>query len=490
MGGGFMVHTLESHGQRVEERGDFWRQKRVAMEVKPVQLNKVLVTEIRAATINEAHVMCITVNRVLVIFYSVEARDRILTSEGPVICVEEETLEPASFEWGRVLIESSSLDRIEYKEDQTDGSSSERGDMMVNLEVSDTGNSLERGVEESVQETVVEEGECPEVNRVASQETNVGEKEQVMWRGNQFWDVAGDAIESHVQAAQECFGSKLLDLDGLNGHMNLGPVGPVIPPKGSTTEVIMRPRKGGEAPVGMTPSISFSYIADILIMDSDVNYRQNAILWEAKAMGLGSVSKRRTFQLMLRKQEVEMVFFQETKLTTINNLLVKHVWWYDSYAFDFVQSIGGDFNEVTSSAERHGCVGDRGGLLEFADIIHDGDFVDLPTTGKVFMWYGSSSKGCRLDRFLVSVEWSYHFEGLEQCNLPCNMSDHDLISEAHRTSSVVDKLTNLKVYLKQWNRESFNCVDSQIETTMTLLNELDERVTELDVDTISLRCKA
>ncbi|KAK8504361.1 hypothetical protein V6N12_032863 [Hibiscus sabdariffa] len=236
------------------------------MEVKPVQLNKVLVTEIRAATINEAHVMCITVNRVLVIFYSVEARDRILTSE----------------------------------EDQTDGSSSERGDMMVNLEVSDTGNSLERGVEESVQETVVEEGECPEVNRVASQETNVGEKEQVMWRGNQFWDVAGDAIESHVQAAQECFGSKLLDLDGLNGHMNLGPVGPVIPPKGSTTE----------------------------------------------------------------------------------------------------------------------------------------------------------------------------------------------ISEAHRTSSVVDKLTNLKVYLKQWNRESFNCVDSQIETTMTLLNELDERVTELDVDTISLRCKA
>ncbi|KAK8489174.1 hypothetical protein V6N11_046286 [Hibiscus sabdariffa] len=250
------------------------------MEVKPVQLNKVLVTEIRAATINEAHVMCITVNRVLVIFYSVEARDRILTSEGPRVgCVAQE--------------------------DQTDGSSSERGDMMVNLEaVQECFDSklpdLDGLIGHMNLETVVEEGECPEVNRVASQETNVGEKEQVMWRGNQFWDVAGDAIESHVQAAQECFGSKLLDLDGLNGHMNLGPVGPVIPPKGSTTE----------------------------------------------------------------------------------------------------------------------------------------------------------------------------------------------ISEAHRTSSVVDKLTNLKVYLKQWNRESFNCVDSQIETTMTLLNELDERVTELDVDTISLRCKA
>ncbi|KAK8708612.1 hypothetical protein V6N13_059650 [Hibiscus sabdariffa] len=135
---------------------------------------------------------------------------------GSVICVEEETLEPASFERGHVLIESSSLDRIEFKvdlkvldevfpvrisnaelflwdprvdrvaqEDHSNGSSSERGDMMVNSVASDAGNSLERDMEE---------GECPEEKRGASQEMDVGEKEHVMWRGNQLWDAAGEAV--------------------------------------------------------------------------------------------------------------------------------------------------------------------------------------------------------------------------------------------------------------------------------------------------------
>ncbi|KAK8608924.1 hypothetical protein V6N13_025234 [Hibiscus sabdariffa] len=250
----------------------------------------------RATSVNEAHVMCIMRNMVLFIFYSAEARDRFLIfgvlntcDLGSVICVKEETLEPTSFERGRVLIESSSLDRIEYKidlkvlndlfplrvseaelflrgphvgcavrEDQIDGSSSEKGESLVNSEVSDVGINPERGVEE---------GECPAVpvNLVASQATGVGEKEQVV---------------------QECFGSTELPyLDGLNGHMDLGTVGPVMPPKGSTTESRGhgRPHKGGEAQVGRVSSASFSDIADISIMDSDVNYRQSAILQEAKA---------------------------------------------------------------------------------------------------------------------------------------------------------------------------------------------------------------
>ncbi|KAK8672314.1 hypothetical protein V6N13_110687 [Hibiscus sabdariffa] len=171
----------------------------------------------REAGINEAHVMCITGNRVLIIFDSVEAQDRILsagvmstwfervknwkasygmeqcrgdtfcsyrltmeteeetferiaTIGGSVICVVEETLEPASFERGHVLIESSSLARVEFKidlkvldevfpvrvseaelflrgprvsrsvqEDQSDGSTSEREDTMANSAASDAG---------------------------------------------------------------------------------------------------------------------------------------------------------------------------------------------------------------------------------------------------------------------------------------------------------------------------------------------------------------
>ncbi|KAK8998745.1 hypothetical protein V6N11_084128 [Hibiscus sabdariffa] len=61
--------------------------------------NGVLAAGMKASTINESHMMHIMGNR------------------GSVICVEEETLEPTSSEHGRVLIESSSLDRIEYTVD-------------------------------------------------------------------------------------------------------------------------------------------------------------------------------------------------------------------------------------------------------------------------------------------------------------------------------------------------------------------------------------
>ncbi|KAL4332330.1 hypothetical protein GQ457_07G007660 [Hibiscus cannabinus] len=139
---------------------------------------------------------------------------------------------------------------------------------------------------------------------------------------------------------------------------------------------------------------------------------------------------------------------------------------------------------------------------------------------------GSKVKGCRLDRFLVSTDWLDRFEGLEQRNLLRNVSDHDpvrlscgvvhwgpwpfrflnawlerkghikvmgdewrRISDSHKTFSVVDRLRELKVFLKQWNRESFGYVETQIETTTALLNDLDDRVTELDDENICLRCK-
>ncbi|KAK8497699.1 hypothetical protein V6N12_018817 [Hibiscus sabdariffa] len=214
----------------------------------------------RATSVNEAHVMCIMRNMVLFIFYSAEARDRFLIFG--VLNTWFERVEnwkaSCGMEYRRVWLLISGVPIHAWTNETFEcivaiWGRSEKGESLVNSEVSDVGINPERGVEE---------GECPAVpvNLVASQATGVGEKEQVMWQ-------------------------ELPYLDGLNGHMDLGTVGPVMPPKGSTTESRGhgRPHKGGEAQVGRVSSASFSDIADISIMDSDVNYRQSAILQEAKA---------------------------------------------------------------------------------------------------------------------------------------------------------------------------------------------------------------
>ncbi|KAK8595136.1 hypothetical protein V6N13_016043 [Hibiscus sabdariffa] len=51
---------------------------------------------------------------------------------------------------------------------------------------------------------------------------------------------------------------------------------------------------------------------------------------------------------------------------------------------------------------------------------------------------------------------------------------HRIKDAAPSPLSFVDKLRSLKVVLKVWNRESFGSVDLQIETTIELLNDLEE----------------
>ncbi|KAK8671227.1 hypothetical protein V6N13_037828 [Hibiscus sabdariffa] len=71
----------------------------------------------------------------------------------------------------------------------------------------------------------------------------------------------------------------------------------------------------------------------------------------------------------------------------------------------------GDFNDVKMVVECRGCVDDSGGMADFVSFINDGGFVDFPASGKLLMWFGSGSKGCRLDRFLLSAEWVDKFGG-------------------------------------------------------------------------------
>ncbi|KAL4352669.1 hypothetical protein GQ457_06G011490 [Hibiscus cannabinus] len=357
----------------------------------------------------------------------------------------------------------------------------------------------------------MKEAECPEEKGVAAQEMDA----ELRWAEH---SLAGPVIP---------YQGLTVDVIMYRGsRRNVRLLNEVIRSVQSPAEVLskvqckvrgrQRPRKGGDTQVRRTSPILYSDIVDVLITDSDFNFRQSATLWEAKATmslnvrGLGVVSKHMAIQALLRKHEVEMALFHETKLATIIDRLVKQSLMIVVYvlcvrserrdlwvrllaitsAVEVSCCLGGDFNKVTSNTEHHGCVGDRGGLLEFVSFIHDGGLVDFPTAGKVFTWYGSNDKGCRLDRFLVSADWLDQFEGLEQHNLSRNVSDHDpRISEAYRSTSVVDKLRELKVFLKQWNLESFGCVETQIEAMTTLLKELDDRVNELDDDTILLRRK-
>ncbi|KAK8515900.1 hypothetical protein V6N12_016206 [Hibiscus sabdariffa] len=68
--------------------------------------NSCLVEEIRLEKISGVHVMRLAGSRVLLIFDSVEVRQQVMHSG-------EDTLGPLSFERGRVLIETTVIDRIE-----------------------------------------------------------------------------------------------------------------------------------------------------------------------------------------------------------------------------------------------------------------------------------------------------------------------------------------------------------------------------------------
>ncbi|KAL4333971.1 hypothetical protein GQ457_07G010370 [Hibiscus cannabinus] len=483
----------------------------------------------RAEEINEASVMRVTGNRVLIIFDSIEDRDCIVSSGMmstwfervenwkstcgmeqrrvwlsiygvPIHAWKKDTFEQITAIGVRVFeaelfLRGPRVSRV-AQEDRSDGSNSDSEDMMANS-----------AAKSRVGPVVPYKGTAVDV---------------IMYRGSRRKvQLLNDVIRS-VQSPAEVLANAKRKGKGRG-----------------------RPRKEGEVPVRRIASNSPSVIADISITDSDVNCRQSVILWEVKAtVGLG-------------------------KLIGATTIVNEEVWWLDSFVFDFVPSfglsggilvvwdpskfdvalvthdpnflclrghwvsdsweslmiavyapcirskrrdlwvrllavisaveipccLGGDFNEVTNNAERRGCVGDWGGMLEFVGFIHDGGFLDMPAAGKVFTWYGSEAKGCRLDRFLVSTDWLDRFEGLEQRNLLRNVSDHDpvrlscgVVNWGPRPFRFLNAWLERKGHIK-WNRESFGCVETQIKTTTVFLNDLDDRVNELDEENTCLRRK-
>ncbi|KAK8697697.1 hypothetical protein V6N13_113836 [Hibiscus sabdariffa] len=229
------------------------------------------------------------------------------------------------------------------------------------------------------------------------------------------------------------------------------------------------------------------------------------ISWNVR--GVGSTVKRKEIRKMLRQQRVEMVFLVETKVEVVSEVLIRSIWWTDSFSgvwiaencrfgmmavyvpclladqLVFWQSLvtllgsldlpvccGGEFNVVLSVAERRNCLGDGRRMVAFKEFFEELGILDLPASGCKFTWLisGTVDWGPRPFRFLNCwLEKPSHVQLMGK--------EWDRISSMVMSSILImDKLRSLKSFLKVWNRESFGSVDLQIEVSTELINDLDE----------------
>ncbi|XP_024626603.1 uncharacterized protein [Medicago truncatula] len=156
----------------------------------------------------------------------------------------------------------------------------------------------------------------------------------------------------------------------------------------------------------------------------------------------------------------------ESKLTMVNDLVVKSFWGDTLFGYSYQQSIRasgglvtvwdesrivvfssmrldhvliikgkrllfvcvcGDFNSVRSVDERKG----RGDVFRQGDadifnmFIHDSLLIDLPICGRLFTWYrGDGVSMSRLDRFLLSNKWCEKWPNCVQVAYQRGLSDH------------------------------------------------------------------
>ncbi|KAK8715577.1 hypothetical protein V6N13_042908 [Hibiscus sabdariffa] len=120
--------------------------------------------------------------------------------------------------------------------------------------------------------------------------------------------------------------------------------------------------------------------------------------------GLGSSVKRSAIRKVLRQQRIKMVFLVETKLEVVSEVVVKSLWWIDSYSFLVSASEGllGGIIIIWDVEERRQCVGDKRVMVGFASFMGEVGLLDIPVAGKAFTWFEAGLKASRLDQFLVS----------------------------------------------------------------------------------------
>jgi len=88
--------------------------------------------------------------------------------------------------------------------------------------------------------------------------------------------------------------------------------------------------------------------------------------------------------------------------------------------------LGGDFNVCRFESEKLNCLRRTSAMRSFSDTIQDLNLIDLPLQGAQFTWSRGDNfvQASRIDRFLISTEWSDSFKDVKQSALPKVISDH------------------------------------------------------------------
>lgn len=151
-------------------------------------------------------------------------------------------------------------------------------------------------------------------------------------------------------------------------------------------------------------------------------------------------------------------------------------------------------------------------MQEFNDFIDRGEVIDVKMLGRKYTWCNAfdGNKWSRIDRFLISPEWMERFK-FTLWGLPRTASDHSpivlmederdwgprpfkflnawllhstlasLVKKTWKESQIFGtagyilqrKLHALKLALKQWNREVYGNVVSQLQDSESDLHDLD-----------------
>ncbi|GKV32867.1 hypothetical protein SLEP1_g41432 [Rubroshorea leprosula] len=173
-----------------------------------------------------------------------------------------------------------------------------------------------------------------------------------------------------------------------------------------------------------------------------------------------------------------------------------------------------DYNAVRSVEERAGCTVTTNEMREFDAFIHNMGLIDLLLVGRKYTWYNSNGKYMsRIDRFLLSEEWTTKWSDVKQWGLRRSVSDHcpillknecvdwgpkpfkyydawleqpgckEVITNAWINNEVSgwnefklkEKLKRTKQVLKEWSCKMNTEMDNKIKEAETVIAAIDEK---------------
>ncbi|KAK7255667.1 hypothetical protein RIF29_29084 [Crotalaria pallida] len=195
----------------------------------------------------------------------------------------------------------------------------------------------------------------------------------------------------------------------------------------------------------------------------------------------------------------------------------------------------GDFNSIRKVGERRGIRGVRGDLsemLEFNEFIDKMELQEVNSFGRKFTWMSSNCLSMsRLDRFLVSEDWSQYFNGPSEWVIPRDYSDHctvilkcgkvqdwgpkpfrfnnywlrdpsfiPLVEKCWSESLVVGwaafrvqvKLKAVKAAVREWNKNVYGNLETKIKYLKSEIGELESKAEEnslTEEEIVQRRCK-